>query len=293
MRADLWAAVLLLTLPVATEQRGVVRSVSVGDPSVQVGGPVEIRVAGSNPCGAVRIDYGDGTERITHPLTELPATIRYVYKQPGNYRIGAEGMGNCDGEVFTGIRVLPRPDAQPPAANPRLLEMDRNDDRVVTRSEFRGSARLFRSYDWNNDGVISGEEIRQGEWDEREPVGTSGGEVIVKPTVRWTETGVYVREGELVRLTSSGTVQLSGDYADSGGPAGVRSRRRAPSAPIESRPAGALIARVGDAAPVFVGNAESFRAPATGQLQLGVNDDYLEDNRGEFRVRIDPGWRDR
>jgi hypothetical protein len=293
MRADLWAAVLLLSLPTAIQQRGVVRSVSVADPSVRVGGPVEITVAGRNPCGAVRIDYGDGTERVTHPLTELPAVIRYVYKQPGNYQIAAEGMGNCDGEVLTGIRVLPRRDEQTQAANPRLLEMDRNDDRVVTRSEFRGSARLFRSYDWNNDGVISGEELRQGQGEEQELVGTSGAELIVNPTVRWTDTGVYVSEGELVRLTSSGTVQLSGDSADSGGPGGAQSRRRAPSSPMPPRPAGALIARVGDSAPVFVGNAESFRAPASGQLQLGVNDDYLEDNRGQFRVRIDAGRRDR
>ena len=31
----------------------------------------------------------------------------------------------------------------------------------------------------------------------------------------------------------------------------------------------------------------TLRANASGQLYLGVNDDYLADNRGEFRVRIE------
>lgn len=286
MRADLCAAIVAVALPLSV-QRGVVGGVSVSERQVEAGTPVEITVTGTNPCGAVRIDYGDGTERVTHPLTEVPAKIRYVYRQAGSYRIRAEGMGNCDGEASTSITVL-RPPNVPPAPTSRFLEMDSNGDGVVTLTEWRGSAREFRQYDLNRDGVLSGNELRAPE----ESAARPDGELIVDAKRRWTNTGVYVREGELVRVRASGTVQLSGDPADSGGPGGVESGRRAPNSPITSRPAGALIARVGESAAVYVGTAETFRAPASGQLYLGVNDDHLADNKGEFRVRIEADRRE-
>lgn len=277
MRIDVLALAIILVLP-AAGQRGVVSGVSVSKSSVEAGGPVDITVTGTNPCGAVRLDYGDGTERITHPITEIPTTIRYVYKQPGRYEIRAEGMGNCDGVASTSIQIdaQRRPQIEEPARQQmRFREMDDNVDGVITLAEWRGSAQAFRSHDSNSDGILSGEELRVGPE-----------EILIKATERWTDTGIYVREGELLRIQSSGTVQLSGDSSDSGGPDGVASGRRAPSAPLTSRPAGALIARVGDSSPLFVGNDRTLRAPATGQLYLGVNDDHLADNRGEFRVRI-------
>ena len=50
-----------------------------------------------------------------------------------------------------------------------------------------------------------------------------------------------------------------------------------------------LIARVGDGSPMAVGQSESLTVDRGGRLYLGVNDDYLLDNRGEFRVTIDVG----
>jgi hypothetical protein len=285
MRAEILAVTCAITLPLAASgQRGVVRGVSVPADRIEAGAPVEITVTGSNPCGAVRLDYGDGTERITHAITQVPVTIRYTYKQPGQYQVRAEGMGNCDGVASTAIQVIQRP--APPVDSGqqmRFREMDDNGDGVITLAEWRGSARAFRAEDRNRDGILSGAEVRGG----RE-------EVLVKATERWTNTGLYVREGDMLRIDSSGTVQLSSDPADNGGPGGVASGRRAPSAPLASRVAGALIARVGESAPLFVGNERTFRAPTSGQLYLGVNDDHLADNRGEFHVRVaaDRGRRD-
>ncbi len=44
----------------------------------------------------------------------------------------------------------------------RFAEMDRNNDRVITRVEWTGSDRSFAVHDWNADGILSGEEVRVG-----------------------------------------------------------------------------------------------------------------------------------
>lgn len=286
MRAELLLSFAVAAVPLtAVElQRGLVRGVTVPRAPAQVGVPVDITVTGTNPCGAVRITPGDGTEPITHPLEQLPATRQHVYRAAGRFEIRAEGMGNCDGVVATSIQVVaapapppaPHPDAPPPA---RIRDMDTDRDGVVTRAEWRGTDDAFRAQDTNGDGVLSGAEVRD-RWSE----------VIVKGTDRWTRTGMSVRAGDVIRLESSGTVQLSADAGDTSSPGGAASARRAPSAPFPDAPAGGLIARIGNARPLYVGADRTVRANASGQLYLGINDDDLGDNRGEFRVRIEtPG----
>ena len=46
--------------------------------------------------------------------------------------------------------------------NVRFKEMDRNGDGRITRAEWRGSARSFDVHDWDGDGILSGDEVRQG-----------------------------------------------------------------------------------------------------------------------------------
>jgi hypothetical protein len=233
------------------------------------------------------VDPGDGTERITHAITQVPTTVRHVYQKSGRFEVRAEGMGNCDGVAVAGIEVHAAPAPPPPPAAPpapsapasSVRSMDTDRDGVVTRAEWRGSAESFRKHDTNDDGVLSGAEVR----DEPDPAGA----VVVKANERWASTGVYMLEGEVARIESAGTVQLSADAADTSSPGGAGSGRRALSAPLPDRPAGALIARVGNGSPFFVGAEPTLRANATGFLYLGVNDDHLGDNRGEFRVKID------
>lgn len=53
--------------------------------------------------------------------------------------------------------------------NIRFAEMDRNGDGVITRQEWRGSQRSFEVHDWNGDGRLSGDEVRQGaSWPNRQ-----------------------------------------------------------------------------------------------------------------------------
>lgn len=44
----------------------------------------------------------------------------------------------------------------------RFQAMDANNDRVISRAEWRGSARSFEVHDWNGDGVLSGVEVQIG-----------------------------------------------------------------------------------------------------------------------------------
>ena len=44
----------------------------------------------------------------------------------------------------------------------RWSQMDRNRDGIITRAEWRGSRATFDAADWNNDGVLTGDEVREG-----------------------------------------------------------------------------------------------------------------------------------
>jgi Ca2+-binding EF-hand superfamily protein len=47
-------------------------------------------------------------------------------------------------------------------AQMRHQGLDRNNDGIITRDEWRGNDRSFRNQDWNGDGVLSGDELRPG-----------------------------------------------------------------------------------------------------------------------------------
>jgi hypothetical protein len=112
---------------------------------------------------------------------------------------------------------------------------------------------------------------------------------VVNPKQRWTSTGVTVRRGDNVGFNTTGDVQLSTDTNDMAGSAGSKSGRYAPGSPLPRALAGALIGRIGpNGEPFAIGNQTTVQMPAAGVLFLGVNDDSLEDNQGEFRVEISP-----
>jgi hypothetical protein len=90
----------------------------------------------------------------------------------------------------------------------------------------------------------------------------------------------------MLTFDAEGSVRLSEGGDDTATPSGSRTGRRAQDAPVPQAPAGGLIARIGDSAPVYVGDRRAVRAPVSGRLFLGVNDDHLPDNSGEFRVTV-------
>jgi Ca2+-binding EF-hand superfamily protein len=173
-------------------------------------------------------------------------------------------------------------------ANDTFASLDVNRDQRLSVNEWVWSRRSFDQRDTNRDGALTRAEltaaIAQG------TPGAAGARVttiVVQARQQWTDTGVILQAGDRVSFTASGTVQLSTGADDIADPRGARSGRLAPEGPLPRDPAGELIARIGETAPIVIGSrTDALRAPNSGRLYLGVNDDYHDDNNGNFRVEV-------
>jgi PA-IL-like protein len=110
--------------------------------------------------------------------------------------------------------------------------------------------------------------------------------VAVQAREQWTNTGITVRAGQPIVVGATGTVRWGPGRKD--GPAGERNSPRNEGRPMPNRSAGALIGRIGpDGAPFFIGDDPGqIRMRDSGPLYLGINDDYVNDNSGSFRVTV-------
>jgi hypothetical protein len=170
----------------------------------------------------------------------------------------------------------------------QFVSLDYNRNGSLTRDEWHWSAASFNRYDTNRDGILSRQEFGAGGGS---PVGTAGTAVQTRAVrvignQRWTDSGITVRAGDVLTLDASGNVQLSDDAKDMAAPAGSVNNRRAPDAPVLNQPAGGLLGRIDNYGPIFFGGRRTFTAPVSGRLYFGVNDDHLQDNRGEFVVNV-------
>jgi hypothetical protein len=118
------------------------------------------------------------------------------------------------------------------------------------------------------------------------PGGLREREVAVASNVAWTDTGIDVRAGQMVYFRARGEVNWGPGRRD--GPQGERNSEYNAQRPIPDRPAAALIGRIGRGPDAFfIGDNEGpVRVRESGRLFLGINDDYLLDNRGSFGVTI-------
>lgn len=120
-------------------------------------------------------------------------------------------------------------------------------------------------------------------------IGTAGANsanVRIPGNQQWVATGFAVRRGETLHFNATGEVMWSPDAADRATPNGALSGRRSGAPPVGAAPGGALVARIDNGKPFLLGNQGSVRMPAGGQLFLGINDDVLTDNSGDFFVTI-------
>jgi Ca2+-binding EF-hand superfamily protein len=169
-----------------------------------------------------------------------------------------------------------------------FASLDVNRDGHVALNEWHWSKASFSKQDRNRDGMLSRYEVANVE---PGTVGTTGRTTttifLVDSMQRWVDTGIDVRVGDTVSVEATGTIVMSTDNADQAGPAGSQSGRRAAEAPLRDAAAGTLLLRIGSGLPVSAGaNKTIDRSPTAGRLYLGVNDDYLLDNRGQFRVTV-------
>jgi len=113
------------------------------------------------------------------------------------------------------------------------------------------------------------------------------GAIRVAANNRWTPTNIRVRQGQSVQFDARGQIPLSTNPQDIAATAGSGSNRKAGyGAPSPELPAGALIGRVGENGQPFAIGNQTGPLPMNGDgiLYLGVNDDEVNDNRGEFVV---------
>jgi hypothetical protein len=119
------------------------------------------------------------------------------------------------------------------------------------------------------------------------PSGLREREVVVSGDVAWIDTGIDVRGGQSIYCTARGTVWWGPGRKD--GPEGEHNSPHNPTRPIPNRPAASLIGKIGNDSSdyFFIGDEKgAIRLRASGRLYLGVNDDVLRDNRGNFRVTV-------
>jgi hypothetical protein len=102
---------------------------------------------------------------------------------------------------------------------------------------------------------------------------------------QWTETDINVRDGETLEFRVAGEIEYAPNVKVSAAGA-PRRTPGGPDVPIPNAPAGALIGRVDNGQPFLVGRNTSVRVPGSGTLFLGINDDTVSDNSGNYRVII-------
>ena len=166
-----------------------------------------------------------------------------------------------------------------------FASLDMNNNGRIEPREWHGSVAAFDRLDVNNDNRLSLAEFRV---DGGQAVGTSGQfgqEIRVESRQRWTDSGIDVRAGDLLMIEAAGTIRMATEGDDVATPGGAYSGRRAPQAPMPRQVAGALIGQINGRV-FLIGNRRQVEAPSTGRLYLGVNDDHLEDNTGDYQVRV-------
>ena len=163
------------------------------------------------------------------------------------------------------------------------LDYDRNG--TLARNEWHWSAASFTQRDADRNGVLSQREFSAMAAPTGAPTPTTQ-TVTVNAMNRWTDAVLDVRAGDVISFDASGTIVMSEGNSDSAGPAGSTNGRRAPDAPILNQLAGGLLARIGTYGPIWLGDRRTLTAPVSGRLYLGVNDDHLPDNRGQFAVIV-------
>jgi hypothetical protein len=149
----------------------------------------------------------------------------------------------------------------------RTVRFDRDE---VDRIDFD---RRNSNSNYNNSGSFGGR-----------PSGMRERQTLVSANQQWSDSGIDVRAGQTIYFEAQGRVRWGRDRQD--GPAGENNSPSNPNRPMGNRNAAALIGRIGNDM-FFIGDETGpIRMRSGGRLYLGINDDVLTDNSGNFRVVV-------
>lgn len=152
----------------------------------------------------------------------------------------------------------------------------------------RGEVRRIELDDPRSGSSWSGgdDRPRRNDDDLERPGGLRERQVDVDARNAWTDTGIDVRSGQRIRFRAKGEVRWGPGRKD--GPGGEGGSHQNPNRPMPSRAGAALIGKIGGGNDLFfIGDDQGeIRVRGSGRLYLGVNDDYLQDNSGSFRVTV-------
>ncbi len=115
------AACLLAARPVTAEITGI--SVQPNEPYANFA--ATITVTGTNPCGAIQVNYGSLDQGlpptvIVHPIISLPWKLKQTWKSVGPRHIVVKGEGNCTGQASLDIKVVPYGRKAPDTTHPTI-----------------------------------------------------------------------------------------------------------------------------------------------------------------------------
>ena len=148
----------LLLAGASQARAGTITGVTLSPTDAAVGTTVSATATGTGPCGAVHINWGDGTA-ITYATETLPVTQTHVYQAAGTFTVRAQGMGNCDGEATARVTITAPP--APPAA-PRLNAIELSPPVAPPRTavaitlQGSGSCRLTLDFGDGNSQDVNG-----------------------------------------------------------------------------------------------------------------------------------------
>ena len=122
--------------------------------------------------------------------------------------------------------------------------------------------------------------------DTRDGEGNASRTIVVSATRQWTPTNISVHQGDRIRIQTTGEIRWTANAADRAISAGSLNFKKTPAAPMPNAFAGALIGRIDGGQPFGIGDQTTIVVPASGLLYLGINDDNVNDNSGQFQVVI-------
>jgi hypothetical protein len=116
--------------------------------------------------------------------------------------------------------------------------------------------------------------------------------IIVYANQSWIDTGIDVEPNMTFTIMAEGSIEIGNGYSSN--PDGNRNAKASTSIyPMNGEGVGALIGKIRfrsgrDSNIVFIGSRGGLESEPNeyGRLSLGINDDYFQDNKGAFTVRI-------